>query len=142
MKPIKTLALSIALSLAAPAALAAGFDGSRPMLCAPSDLFECDETGCQRVNADEIDAPRFLRVDVKNKLMSRTHPTGKEQESPIERVEELDGKLILQGAEDGLPNVPDGIGWSLAIQMDTGRLVLSGSGDDVAFTMFGACIIP
>jgi hypothetical protein len=74
--------------------------------------------------------------------VSRTHPTGKEQESPIERVEELDGKLILQGAEDGLPNVPDGIGWSLAIQMETGRLVLSGSGDDVAFTMFGACIIP
>lgn len=142
MKLSTILTVSMILAATSPAAIAAGVDGSKPMLCASSDLFECDALGCQRVSAEAIDAPRFLRVDLENKLVSTTHPTGKEQESPIERVEELDGKLILQGAEDGLPDIRDGLGWSLAIQKETGTMVLTASGGGVAFTIFGACIVP
>jgi len=57
----------------------------------------------------------------------------------IERVERVDGKLILQGAEDGLEGVRDGLGWSMATSEDTGRFVLTGSGDQVGFVIFGAC---
>ena len=51
----------------------------------------------------------------------------------------VDSKLILQGAEDGVEGVRDGIGWTLAIAQDTGKMVLTASGDAVAFTIFGAC---
>ena len=50
-----------------------------------------------------------------------------------------DGKLILQGAEDGVEGVRDGLGWTLAISEEIGRMVLTASGDNVGFVIFGAC---
>jgi hypothetical protein len=52
----------------------------------------------------------------------------------------LDGKLILQGAEDGIENVRDGLGWTAAISEETGKFILTASGEEVAFVVFGACI--
>jgi hypothetical protein len=34
------------------------------------------------------------------------------------------------------------VGWSLAIAEDTGKMVLTASGDDVGFVVFGACTLP
>jgi hypothetical protein len=45
----------------------------------------------------------------------------------------------MQGAEDGIEGVRDGLGWTLAIAEETGNMVLTGSGDEVAFVVFGAC---
>jgi len=42
-------------------------------------------------------------------------------------------------AEDGVEGVRDGLGWSASIAQDTGRFVLSASGERVAFVVFGAC---
>ncbi len=56
-------------------------------------------------------------------------------------METLDKKLFLQGADDGIEGVRDGLAWSIAISEDTGRLVLSASGDNVAFVIFGACTL-
>jgi hypothetical protein len=60
----------------------------------------------------------------------------------IERLEQVDGKLIIQGAEDGIEGVRDGVGWSAAIAQETGKMVLTASGDEVGFVVFGACTIP
>jgi len=66
---------------------------------------------------------------------------GKNQNpSRIENLEHIDGKLILQGAEDGYKEVRDGAGWSMAISEETGKMVLTESGDQVGFVIFGACI--
>jgi hypothetical protein len=54
-------------------------------------------------------------------------------------VKRVDGKLILQGAEEGRPDVRDGFGWTIAIMEDSGHMVLSASGDMVAISAFGAC---
>jgi hypothetical protein len=48
--------------------------------------------------------------------------------------------LILQGAEDGYKEVRDGTGWSMAISEETGKMVLTESGNQVGFVIFGACI--
>lgn len=53
--------------------------------------------------------------------------------------EEVDGKLMLQGAEDGRRGERDGVGWSMAVSKDRGDMVLTASGDGVAFVVFGAC---
>jgi len=58
----------------------------------------------------------------------------------IERQEVVDGKLILQGAEDGYEKMRDGLGWTMAISEATGQVVLTASGDQVAFVVFGAAL--
>ena len=122
------------------AAVAGDFDGSQPLLCASMDIIECDAGGeCFRVTAESISAPQFLRVDFKKKKIRAAGPSQDERTTMIERMERVDGKLILQGAEDGIEGVRDGLGWSLAIAEETGKLVLTGSGDEVAFVVFGAC---
>ena len=47
---------------------------------------------------------------------------------------------LKEGAEDAIENVRDGIGWTAAIMEDSGNPALTGSGDDVGFSVFGACI--
>jgi hypothetical protein len=59
----------------------------------------------------------------------------------IERSEHLDGKLILQGADEGIEDVRDGLAWSMVIDETSGKMLLSAAGDGVAFAVFGACTL-
>ncbi|MGF1594709.1 MAG: hypothetical protein ACFCUW_15615 [Kiloniellaceae bacterium] len=132
-------ALALSLAMTAPVSVLAGeFDGSSPMLCALSEVMECAPgQDCQRILPEEVGAPDFFLVDVTAKsvqgLGSHTRT------SVIRSVTLIYEKLILQGADDGLEGVRDGLGWSAAIAQDSGRFVLSASGDRVAFVVFGAC---
>jgi hypothetical protein len=130
----------IASVLYSGAVFAADFDGSKPLLCAPSSYTECTTMGCERVDAAAIRAPRFLQIDAKRK---RIEPVGggAGRTSKIDHVERVDGKLIVQGVEDGVEDVRDGLGYSIAISETTGDMVLSAAGDGVSFTAFGACIL-
>ena len=47
--------------------------------------------------------------------------------------------MILQGTEDGLEQVRDGLGWTAAITMDTGIMSLTASTDGAGFVIMGAC---
>ena len=124
-------------------ALAGDFDGSKPLLCASMKVFECTAgEGCVEVLPEDINAPQFFRVDVKAGSINVTHADGVTKSTTIERTERVDGKLILQGAEDGIEGVQDGLGWTMAIREDSGKIVLTASGDEVAFIVFGACTRP
>ena len=121
-------------------AFAGDFDGSGPLMCSTADLFECLPGGnCQRVTHDNINASKFLKINFKEKSISKPDVGEKRPNSMIERVEHVDGKLILQGAEDGIEGIRDGLGWTMAISEDSGNMVLTGSGDQVGFVIFGAC---
>lgn len=118
----------------------AAIDGSEAVICAAAEIIECvPDNECQRISAREAGIPRFLRIDFAGQQISRAKPNGDEITSAIERTEVVDGRLILQGAEDGFENVPDGIGWSLSVDQTSGDMVLTGSGADAAFVIFGAC---
>ena len=124
-------------------AVAGNFDGSKDLLCAIMAIKECLPDGkCLDVTAEEVGIPNFLRIDFTNKKLSATFADGSNKISPIVNSEKIDGKLILQGAEDGIEGVRDGLGWSLAIDEENGKMVLTASGDAVAFAMFGACTLP
>jgi hypothetical protein len=124
-------------------ALAGSFDGSKDLLCAVMDLVECLPGGkCQQVTAEEVGIPNFLRIDFQKKKLSATFADGIKKRSTINNLEKIDGKVILQGAEDGIEGVRDGLGWSLSIAEENGKMVLTASGDAVAFVMFGACTLP
>ena len=102
---------------------------------------ECTpDNGCRAVTVDSVDLPRFLKIDFNKKTIGPASESDTRPGSTIERVERVDGKLILQGAEDGYESVRDGLGWTIAISEGTGRVVMTASGDQVAFVVFGASL--
>jgi 6-phosphogluconate dehydrogenase len=123
--------------------VAGNFDGSKELICSVMDIVECQPGGkCQQVTAEEVGIPYFFYISFKDKKISSTHADGSKRVTDIERFEKVDNKVIIQGAEDGVEDVRDGVGWSAAIAEDTGKMVLTASGDDVGFVVFGACTIP
>ena len=123
------------------AAQAADFDGSKALLCSVISITECTaDGGCQKTTIENAGMPQFLKVDVPNKTIAPAPSIEGRKPTPIERMERVEGKLILQGAEDGVENVHDGLGWTAAISEETGRFILTASGEEVAFVVFGACI--
>ena len=131
---------TVLLASAIPQLASADFDGKSKFLCAAVDVMEClPVAGCQQVNSDDVDIPRFFKVDVKNKSITTSSANDK-RKTRIERVENIDGKLILQGAEDGRDGgEPDGVGWTMTVTKERGDMILTASGDGVAFVVFGAC---
>jgi len=127
--------------IAASAVGAGDFDGTRPLLISVIRVVECTPDGaCREVPPASVELPQFLKIDFTNKTI---RPAAAGDETPatvIERQEVVDGKLILQGAEDGYDKMRDGLGWTMAITEETGQVVLTASGDQVAFVVFGAAL--
>ena len=81
---------------------ASPFDGAQPLICASTEILECiPGAGCDRVTAESIDAPQFIRIDFSANALSAERLGGGTKVSTIERSETVEGKLILQGAEEG-----------------------------------------
>ena len=133
------LCVSACVSVLPSSSVAADFDGSKPLVCTVISVNECLEgEGCKAVAPEDVNLPRYLWVDVAKKFI-QDKKAGDGRKSPIESVKRVDGKLILQGAEEGRPDVRDGFGWTVAIMEDSGEMVMSASGDRVAISAFGAC---
>ena len=122
-------------------AFAGDFDGSKPLLCSVISVMECvPNEGCRGTTVEDVNLPQFLKIDLEKKGVTPAKPIEGRQPTKIRHVERVGGKLILQGADEGIEKVRGGLGWTAAISEDTGKLVLTASGDDVAFVVFGACI--
>ena len=137
------LKLFCAACLCAVASMATAddFDGSKPLLCSAATLSECIPGGvCEQVTAESINAPDFLRIDVKKKAVTGVAP-GQQDRPPgkIQNSTTIDQKLFLQGADGGVEGIRDGLAWSIAIDQNNGKMVLTASGDAVGFVIFGAC---
>ena len=131
---------AISLAVIAVSAQAAALEVSSPFICSSNEVFECDRgADCQRTTPEAIDAPAMLLVDTEKNEIRPLPQREAGPASTIERMERVDNKLILQGAEDGREGVRDGLGWTLAVAEDTGHMVLTASGEDVGFVIFGTC---
>ena len=118
------------------------FDGDEELLCSITQHFECTvDDGCRAVDALEINALEYMIVDAKNKEIENTEfdiDSGR-LVSRIERLETLENKLILQGAEADEDEEIDGLGWTISISDPTGTMTISAAGENVAYVMFGNC---
>jgi hypothetical protein len=130
---------SACVSILPSPSVAGDFDGSKPLVCTVITVNECLEgEGCMAVAPEDVNLPRHLWVDVAKKTI-QDKKSGDGRKSPIESVKRVEGKLILQGAEEGRADVRDGFGWTVAIMEDSGQMMLSASGDMMAIAAFGAC---
>jgi hypothetical protein len=132
MRLLVTLAGAALLTQAAAVpALAGDFDGSRLLICAPVQAFDCGPgEDCAKGIPDDIGAPAFMRIDVANKAV-----IGPKRTSPILHVDKSDSQLLLLGTELGY-------GWILVIDQETGKLTATLANREAAFVLFGACTIP
>jgi hypothetical protein len=127
MKFIRHLALG-ALPLLTTAALAADFDGSRALICAPVSAIDCmrgDE--CLSGLPEDIGAPAFMRLDFAKKTVS-----GPKSVSPILLQEKTAEQLLLQGREGPF-------GWTMALDTASGDMTLSLMSTKAAYVLFGSC---
>jgi hypothetical protein len=116
-----------------PLPVAAGdFDGSKPLLCAVIQTFECKSAGeCLQGTAEDIDIPQFLKINFKKKIIRGAGESGEVRTTKIKNLKSIDGRLILQGVQNGRA-------WSMVITA-TGKFTLTASDDQAGFVVFGAC---
>ena len=117
------------------------YDGRSPLLCSIYQLFECDPPNdCVTVTPDQINGFSHINIDFSKKVLTRAGVES-EQKSAIRTVEtNIDGKLIIQGIEDGSANIRDGAGWTMSIMNPEGTMVLSSAADGFAVVALGACV--
>lgn len=125
--------LGLMLSISVAANAAGKFDGSSNLICAAFDLTACvDGVTCAKGEARTFDMPEFLTVNFKKKSIHADYDGDKTADSPFKNFESTDNQLIIQGVENDH-------GWTMAISKETGRMSVASVGEEVSFTMFGAC---
>jgi hypothetical protein len=143
MSAFKYVGAALLMLISISPAGAGDFGKADRLICAVVDVLEClPAAGCEETTAKEINLPQFFKINIKKKHIKGIRAGGTEAETPISSLQHLDGKLILQGAQDGQKDVRDGVGWTLAIMENTGEMVMTASGDMVGFVVFGACTYP
>jgi hypothetical protein len=132
---LQVLLFAVCLGVIAPGfARAADFDGSRKLLCAPTDAIQCEGAGeCERAEVEDLNIPKFLTIDFKKKKLTGTREgDASEEATEIQNVETLESQTILQGIQNGR-------GWSIVIDAASGDLSAAVAGDDISFVLFGVC---
>ncbi len=131
---MRLLAAIFALSaVAGSPAIAAQFDDLATIICAPIEMKACNEgESCEAIRAEDIDAPRFLTISLKNKTIAGTRPSGEAIDAKIENVRVSASTIYVQGAQEEF-------GWSIAISQAGGDMTLVVSDSQTGVVMFGAC---
>ena len=141
MKMLITAFVAVLFLLSLPMAAEAGeFDGFKPLICSTGKVIECTaEGGCREVTPESVAVPQFLTVDLDKKSIRSVGKKDGNRKSIIKRLERLGGRVILQGSDEGIRDVRDSVGWSATLSEETGKFVVTASGDQVAFIVYGAC---
>ena len=131
--PLGLVGLAVVL-LAPGLASASDFDGSRNLLCAPTDAVQCEGAGeCSRKEVELLNMSKFLYVDFAGKKLSGSVEGAEDEKaSTIQNFQKLESTTLVQGAEEGR-------GWSLTVDQVSGDMTLAIAGDDLAFVLFGVC---
>lgn len=114
---------------------AADFDGTKSLICALKDDYECSPDGCERVTSEAINLPQFLKLNFKDKQITTVREGVQVRTTKMDRVDSPGSNLFLQGLENNLA-------WSLIIDKAAGKMMLTIAGDEAGFVIFGACTTP
>lgn len=121
-------------------ATAGDFDGSKTLQCETSHGVQHYRDGDpQPFHPESAGLPQTFIVDFKHKEIKPTRQSVVRRRSKIKRIGRVEEKIVLQGAEDGVEGVDDGVGWTMALAQGNGRFVIAASGSDVGYIVFGRC---
>ena len=120
--------------------VAGGFDGSKSLQCKTSEGIQYHQSGDPRpFHPESVGLPQTFIIDFARKELLPTRQSVIRRRSKIKRIERVEDKVMLQGAEDGVEGVDDGVGWTLALVQGTGRFVITASGGNAGYIVFGHC---
>lgn len=120
--------------------LAGEFDGSKPLKGSVSEIIEINQFKIRKdIAPEKVGLPQRFVIDFKKKVVRPSKDSVIRKISKIKSVENVENKLVLQGFEDGVENIDDGLAWSIVISKTTGKVVLAASGDGVGYIAFGTC---
>ncbi len=115
-------------------ALAADKDKSAEIICSMSSVIECDEfKDCVESSSEEINIPRFIKIDLIGKTMSDASVKDGAKKSNIRTLIRQDGEIIMQGAENGRA-------FSVVVNEMSGKCTATISEDSFGFILFGSCM--
>jgi len=124
-----------------PPASAGDFDGTKRLICATGKGMEYHRQGNQRTfNPESAGLPTKFFIFFDLRLILPDQDSVVQRRSKIKRMETIENKLILQGAEDGVEGVDDGVGWTMALNQESGLFVITASGGDLGYIVFGSCL--
>ena len=120
--------------------IAGDFDGSRPLKGSVNKIIEINQFKIRKdISPDTVGLPQRFVIDFREKVLRPSKDSIIRKTSKIKSVENIENKLVLQGFEEGVENIDDGLAWSIVISKLTGNVVLAASGDGVAYIAFGTC---
>lgn len=117
-------------------------NASPEILCSSMSVVECGVvTPCEKASALAFgtDVPLFLRLNLQAKVVETIRKGDQKQETDIQGMVRGDGLLLLQGVEPAVPGQRSALGWTMSIDESNGNMVITASGRDVGYTLFGAC---
>ena len=116
------------------------FDGSKQLIGSVEKVLEINKFKISSdVDPDTVGLPKNFVIDFDKKTVRPSKDSLVRRISKIRHIGHIENKLVLQGVEEGVENVDDGLAWSIAISKKTGKVVLSASGNGVAYVVFGTC---
>ncbi len=139
MNPRFPIILSLLFLFPSLSALYGEYDESGPLLCTVDRIVEVHTLKIiDNIDPDTVGLPGKFIIDFKNRIIRPTKDNVVRRTISIERIEHVENKLVLQGAEEGISN--DGFGWSMSLSKESGEIVLTASGERIAYVVFGVCV--
>jgi len=127
------ITVALVLLAAFASVLADDLTGVKRFVCAPAQVNICYEDGsCISAMPWDVDVPRFLEIDLKQKSVATTEASGENRVTPIQSMSEDDDAIYLQGVENGRA-------FSFVINKSSGFMSVAVAREYLTVTGFGAC---
>ena len=121
-------------------ALAGDFDGSTPLSGTIDKVIEINRYRiADDVDPDTVGLPKKFQIDFNARILCPSSDSLVRRKISFKSIEHVEKQTVLQGVDEGIEGVDDGLAWSLTISKKDGKAVLSASGDGVAYVVFGVC---
>lgn len=136
----KAMVATIGLIGLAAVAFAGDFDGSTPLFGTVDRVIEINRYRiADDVDPDTVGLPRKFLIDFNAKVLRPSNDSLVRRTISINRVAFVENMTVIQGVDEGVEGVEDGLAWSLTISKKNGSTLLSASGNGVAYVVFGVC---
>jgi hypothetical protein len=136
----KVMVAAIGLIGLAAAAFAGDFNGSTPLSGTIDKVIEINRYKIDDdVDPDTVGLPKKFLIDFNARMLFPSSDSLVRRKISFKSIEHVEKQTVLQGVDEGLEGVDDGLAWSLTISKKDGKAVLSASGDGLAYVVFGTC---
>ena len=134
------LVVVIFLVAFADSASSGDFDGSKPLSGITGKIIEIN----QYKIIDDFDPntaglPKKILIDFDSKMLRPSKDSLVRKTITFKSLEHIESKMVMQGVDEGVDGVDDGLAWSMTISKKNGNAIHSASGGGVAYVLFGVC---